>query len=527
LRQLFASAEPVRSLGTNELRVRVCQRGNARCEGKTLREKLKPESLAKSADSGESVQLKRREPPCRSGPRYSNGGKHRRSASAAYPEKRTGASHAEVTRPFPQQIRTRESAALSASARPSHNSLTQPKSNGGLAKCGRTAMRNYDNFPTPERMAEIEAHARKALRRGNPSDCDDLSLSATELTAFLEHIEAHPSDWNDPPPLQQEPPDRRAPPLGGKSAAAASGSLGDLVFHPAAASFRLMNETELTALADDLKTRDPDEDIVDTLDGMVLGGRNLYNACIYLRRKPRIRALSDTTDLLDYLISKNLMRRDLTKLERALFAARLVTTDEKHGGDRKSYTYQSDRDSRFDFVTPADAARRIGLSTDSVNTALYNLRNGIDDFIAAIDKGIPWMTLNFADKIAHSSEDDQDLWLYNHRHSIKPVKRGRRPPTVIKGITTATLNALSRDETGALVLRSIPKLTPEDALQAVKDALLLANQAAKREGKRVAILDLNDSNLGPLALNDSNLDPLRKKGSPRKEDGVDSYRSQI
>jgi hypothetical protein len=193
--------------------------------------------------------------------------------------------------------------------------------------------------------------------------------------------------------------------------------------------------------------------------------------------------LRDGTDALDYLISKNLMRRDQTKLERAIFAARLVTTDEKKGGDRKSHTYQSDRDSRFDFVTPADAARRIGLSTDSVNTALYILKHGVAEFIAAIDTGIPWMTLNFADKIAHSSKDDQELWLFNHKHAIKPVRRGRRPPRVIKGITTATIKSLSSDEVGALVLMSIPRLSPDDALRAVKEALSLANRAAEREGR--------------------------------------------
>jgi hypothetical protein len=139
-----------------------------------------------------------------------------------------------------------------------------------------------------------------------------------------------------------------------------------------------------SAVRSRLKTRDPDEDIVDTLDGMVLSGRNLYNACIAIGRKPRIRALRDNTDALDYLISKNLMRRHSTKLERAIFAARLVTTDEKIGGDRKPYTYQSFRDSRIDFVAPADAARRIGLSTDALYTALYILKHGADEFIATI-----------------------------------------------------------------------------------------------------------------------------------------------
>ena len=329
-------------------------------------------------------------------------------------------------------------------------------------------MRNYGNWPAPERLLQIEAQAEKAAQE-HPEEYADL---------LNEEVE--------------QPPDRGAPPPGDDGFRSdAELAVGRLQFHPAAGRFRLMTAIELRALADDIEINGQDED-VETLDGMVLGGRNVYDACLLIGREPRIRALSDNTNPLDYLISKNLMRRHSTKLERAIFSARLVTTDEKRGGDRKSDTFQSFRDSRIDFVTPGMAAERIGLSPDAVHTALYILKHGADEFIAAIDAGIPWLTLNFADKVAHSSKEDQVLWLFKNKHAIKPVKRARRPPRRVTGITTATLNALSRGEIGALVLRSIPKLSPEDALQAVKDALLLANQAAEREGIRIEIVSLRD-----------------------------------
>ena len=114
---------------------------------------------------------------------------------------------------------------------------------------------------------------------------------------------------------------------------------------------------------------------VELLDGMVLDGRNICNACYLLGREPRTRKLSDNTDPVAHLISKNLIRRHLTTLERALFAARLVKAD--HGGDRESSNRQSG--DLIDTVTPADAARRIGVSERNVERARYILNNGADD----------------------------------------------------------------------------------------------------------------------------------------------------
>ena len=195
-----------------------------------------------------------------------------------------------------------------------------------------------------EIAARIEAHAKKVLQE-------------------------HPSDWEDLTPLddedeQPEPWDRGAPP---------PGDLSRLQFHPAADKFPLMSKTELAALAEDIKARGQDND-VETLDSMVLGGRNVYDACLLIGREPRIRALSEDTDPTDYLISKNLMRRHSTRLERAIFAARLVKTDGA-GGNRRSFDFVgkiSKVESRaFEIVTPADAARRIGLSEDAVKAARY------------------------------------------------------------------------------------------------------------------------------------------------------------
>jgi hypothetical protein len=104
-----------------------------------------------------------------------------------------------------------------------------------------------------------------------------------------------------------------------------------VLFHPAADKLPLMNEAETAALAADIEANGQ-RDEVELLDDMVIDGRNIVNACYLLGREPRTRMLSDNTNPVDHLISKNLMRKHHTKLERALFAARLVTTG--HGGNR-------------------------------------------------------------------------------------------------------------------------------------------------------------------------------------------------
>jgi hypothetical protein len=227
-----------------------------------------------------------------------------------------------------------------------------------------------------------------------------------------------------------------------------------LPFHPAAEKFPLMNEDELKALAEDIKDHGLNEDI-ETLDGMVLDGRNRYNACLMIGfdLTNRIHALSDNTNPLNHLISKNLMRRSPTRLERALFAARLVNVG--HGGDRRSSSRQN---GDLEFVTEADAARRIGVSRRDVERAGYILRNGVDGFLAAIDAGIPWLTPNYADKIAHGDKEDQLLWLDNHKYVVKPVKRAARPPRTPIPITDNVLKALNDQQALVVFEKLRPKI---------------------------------------------------------------------
>ena len=156
----------------------------------------------------------------------------------------------------------------------------------------------------------------------------------------------------------------------------------DLPFHLEAEKYPLMSQTDFTALVGDIKEKGLSEDIETLDDGdgpLILDGRNRYKACLEAGVTPRFRALSDNTDPVAHLISKNLMRRQYSKLERAIYAARMVTAE--HGGDRKSKSSRQ----IGGLITVAEAARRIGVSQRDVERSSFILDHSVPELITAID----------------------------------------------------------------------------------------------------------------------------------------------
>jgi hypothetical protein len=95
----------------------------------------------------------------------------------------------------------------------------------------------------------------------------------------------------------------------------------ELKFHPAAAIFPMLDEVELTQLAEDIKENGLIERI-SLYEGMILDGRNRYLACQQAGVEPRFDELPFVNDCpVTWVISKNLHRRHLTVSQRAMVAA--------------------------------------------------------------------------------------------------------------------------------------------------------------------------------------------------------------
>lgn len=93
--------------------------------------------------------------------------------------------------------------------------------------------------------------------------------------------------------------------------------------HPAANIFPLMDEESLAKLADDIHHRGQEESCV-LWQGKLLDGRNRWLACQKLGIDPETCELEeDDIDPVQYVLSANLHRRQLTESQRALVAVRV------------------------------------------------------------------------------------------------------------------------------------------------------------------------------------------------------------
>lgn len=103
--------------------------------------------------------------------------------------------------------------------------------------------------------------------------------------------------------------------------ATASPIAAPLEAHPAALAFPMLSDERLAALAADIKAHGQQEPIV-LFGGLLLDGRNRFAACGIAGVRPRFVTLAadECPSPTQYVLSKNLQRRDLTPVQRAALA---------------------------------------------------------------------------------------------------------------------------------------------------------------------------------------------------------------
>jgi N6-adenosine-specific RNA methylase IME4 len=158
--------------------------------------------------------------------------------------------------------------------------------------------------------------------------------------------------------------------------------MSELLFHPLANLFPLIEGEEFEGLRDDIKANGLRETIK-TLDGMIIDGRNRYRACRELGVDVNRYIVAFDSKLdgdpLAFVISMNLKRRHLDESQRAMIAARLETV--RHGGDRRS-----DQDANWHVDRDA-AARLLNVSRRSVARAASVRDYGQPELQRAVDRG--------------------------------------------------------------------------------------------------------------------------------------------
>lgn len=88
--------------------------------------------------------------------------------------------------------------------------------------------------------------------------------------------------------------------------------------HPAAMLLPLMPEERFAELRRDIERNGLMEPITLSHDGLIVDGRHRYRACREAGVEPQFKTLPDGADVVGFVFSKNLMRRDLTPSQRAM-----------------------------------------------------------------------------------------------------------------------------------------------------------------------------------------------------------------
>lgn len=145
-------------------------------------------------------------------------------------------------------------------------------------------------------------------------------------------------------------------------------------FHPLADIFPMLDPKEQMSLSDDIKAHGLREPIV-MHEGMILDGRNRYQACVMAGVDPTQKDF-DGPDPLAFVISANLHRRHLNDDQRAMVADNIATLE--RGDNQHTANAGTSR---------AKAAALLNVSEAKVERVHKVRAKGAPELVAAVEKG--------------------------------------------------------------------------------------------------------------------------------------------
>lgn len=134
--------------------------------------------------------------------------------------------------------------------------------------------------------------------------------------------------------------------------------------HPTALAFRMHSEEELETLVASIKANGLFDPIMLDKDGIELvDGRNRLKACRRAGVEPRFERLPPDVDPIEYVVGKNVARRDLTKGQKAVALAMIYPEPAQRGRGHKSEAIKSAESAGFSSRLLIDA-RQIARHSD-------------------------------------------------------------------------------------------------------------------------------------------------------------------
>jgi hypothetical protein len=169
--------------------------------------------------------------------------------------------------------------------------------------------------------------------------------------------------------------------------------MATLEFHPLANIFPMMTDEEVNDLGEDMLKHAQREPIW-LFEGMILDGRNRYNACLLNDIEPRFVEFRGA-DALGFVMSLNLHRRHLDESQRAMVGAKLATMKQGRPSDK----------SPIGDIKQADAAAMLNVGKRSVERAGEVIEKGAPDLIKAVEQGD--VSVSAAAQFAKQPKEDQ------------------------------------------------------------------------------------------------------------------------
>jgi len=219
--------------------------------------------------------------------------------------------------------------------------------------------------------------------------------------------------------------------------------------HPAAELFPMLSQDELQSLADDIRARGQLDPIV-LLDDKVLDGRNRFEACRMAGVEPKFEPIVlNGTSPTEWVLSKNLRRRQLTKSQAAAVAVEALPLLEAEAKERMLAGKNADPVQIIEQGSPmatrsvTQAGDLLGVNRQYVSDA-KKLRETAPETYEKVKAGD--MTISEAKREQKRVERRDELAL---NFEARTVKKTEVDPAVAEGLIQAgkrqALDAFVRD----------------------------------------------------------------------------------
>lgn len=197
-------------------------------------------------------------------------------------------------------------------------------------------------------------------------------------------------------------------------------------FHPLVEIFPDMEKHAFAEFVQDIKVNGVREPVT-VYKNLVVDGRNRVLACQELGIPYPMRVYEGKeSDLLAFVLSKNLHRRQMDASQRAMVAAKIANMT--HGGDRKSAQAAA-----LPLVSQAEAGKRLDVSERSVRDAVKVSAKAEPEVATAVGQSEGKIPVSAAAKIAEHPPEIQ-------RQAAAAIAGGAKPAAVVRALPTPMKN---------------------------------------------------------------------------------------